>query len=234
MNIIITGAGKGIGFELVKVLSKHKLNHIVAISRNGKSLKELMAACKQMQTDTRVTVYEFDLNQFEFYPFIVQRLETFIHKCDVLINNAGKLINKPFLKFEPSDFDDIFNVNVKGLFFLTQALFPMMNKGGHIVNISSIGGSVGSRKYAGLSAYSASKGAVAVLTEVLAEEFKEAEISVNCLALGSVQTEMFQKAFPGAKALQDPQQMANFIADFAVNGQKYFNGKVIPVARSVP
>jgi len=152
----------------------------------------------------------------------------------VLINNAGKLINKPFLKFEPSDFDDIFNVNVKGLFFLTQALFPMMNKGGHIVNIGSIGGSVGSSKYPGLSAYSASKGAVAILTEVLAEEFKEAEISVNCLALGSVQTEMFQKAFPGAKALQDPQQMANFIADFAVNGQKYFNGKVIPVARSVP
>ena len=234
MNIIITGTSRGIGFELVKVLSKHKLNQIVAISRNGKALKDLLAACKQMQTDTRVTVYEFDLNQFEFYPFLVQRLETFIHKCDILINNAGRMINKPFQKIEPADFDDVYNVNVKSLFFLTQALLPMMNKGGHIVNIGSMGGIGGSKKFAGLSAYSSSKGAVSILTEMLAEELSEMEISVNCLALGAVQTEMFGKAFPGMKAPLTPQQMAIYIADFAISGHKYMNGKVIPVALSVP
>ena len=234
MNIIITGTSRGIGFELVKVLSKHKLNQIVAISRNGKALKDLLAACKQMQTDTRVTVYEFDLNQFEFYPFLVQRLETFIHKCDILINNAGRMINRPFQKIEPADFDDVYNVNVKSLFFLTQALLPMMNKGGHIVNIGSMGGIGGSKKFAGLSAYSSSKGAVSILTEMLAEELSEMEISVNCLALGAVQTEMFGKAFPGMKAPLTPQQMAIYIADFAISGHKYMNGKVIPVALSVP
>jgi NAD(P)-dependent dehydrogenase (short-subunit alcohol dehydrogenase family) len=151
-----------------------------------------------------------------------------------LVHNAGKLVNKPFSRFDATDFDDTFNVNVKGPFLFTQAMLPMMNKGSHIVNIGSIGGIIGSKKFPGLAAYSASKGALSVLTEVLAEELAEKEIKVNCLALGAVQTEMFSKAFPGAKALQNPAQIAHFIGDFCVNGQKYFNGKVIPVSLSVP
>jgi short-subunit dehydrogenase len=234
MNIVITGASRGIGFELAKVLAKHKQNHLVVISRNGKNLKELATECKRMYPEAKVTPYEFDLNQFEFYPFIVQRLETIIPDCDILVHNAGKLVNKPFSQFDASDFDDTFNVNVKGPFLFTQAMLPMMNKGSHIVNIGSIGGIIGSKKFPGLAAYSASKGALSVLTEVLAEELAEKEIKVNCLALGAVQTEMFSKAFPGAKALQNPAQIAHFIGDFCVNGQKYFNGKVIPVSLSVP
>ena len=234
MNIIVTGASKGIGFEVVKVLARHKQNHIVAISRNGKALKELVVECHRLYPEAKITPYEFDLTQFEFYPFIVQRLETFIHTCDILINNAGKLVNKAFPKFGLTEFDDTFNVNVKGPFFLTQALLPILSKGAHVVNIGSIGGVQGSKKFAGLAAYSASKGALAILAEVLAEELAEQEIKVNCLALGAVQTEMFAKAFPGARAPQNPVQMANFIADFAVNGHKYFNGKVVPVSLSVP
>ena len=234
MNIIVTGAGKGIGYEVVKVLAKHKQNHIVAISRNGKALKELVVECQRMYPDAKVTPYEFDLTQFDFYPFIVQRLETFIHSCDILVNNAGNLTNKPFGQFSAEEFDDTFNVNVKSPFFLIQALLPILNKGAHIVNIGSIGGVHGSKKFPGLAAYSASKAALAVLTEVLAEELAENEVRVNCLAIGAVQTEMFQQAFPGARALQNPPQIAHFIADFAVSGHKYFNGKVVPVSLSVP
>jgi len=232
MNIIITGASKGIGSELVKVLSRHKHNQIVAVSRNGKALKELAEECKKINHDSKVTPYEFDLNQFDFYPFIAQRLETIIHKCDILIHNAGRLINKPFQKFEQSDFDETFNINIKSPFFFTQAILPLMNRGGHIITISSIGGIGGSKKFPGLAAYSASKGAVAIFTEALAEELTEQEISVNCLALGAVQTEMFEKAFPGAKAIQNPTRIAQFIADFAITGQRYFNGKVVPVSVS--
>lgn len=234
MNIILTGASRGIGFELVKNFAKHKQNHVVAISRNGRALGELVAECKRQYPDAKVTPYEFDLNQFDFYPFIVQRLETIIPRCDILINNAGKLVNKPFSSFSPDEFDETFNVNVKGPFFFTQALLSMFNKGAHVVNIGSLGGVPGSKKFPGLAAYSASKGALAILTEVLAEELAEREIKVNCLALGAVQTEMFTKAFPGARALQSPAQIANFIADFAVTGHKYFNGKVVPVSLSVP
>lgn len=234
MNIIVTGASKGIGYETVKALSRYRQNHIVAISRNGKALKELVADCQRQNAEARVTPYEFDLTQHEYYPFLVQRLETFVKSCEVLVNNAGKLVNRPFGDFTQEDFDDTINVNLKSPFFLIQALLPLFSRGAHIVNISSMGGVQGSRKFPGLAAYSASKGGLAILTEVLAEELAEREIRVNCLAIGAVQTEMFAKAFPGAKALQNPAQMAAYIADFAVNGSKYFNGKVLPVSISVP
>jgi NAD(P)-dependent dehydrogenase (short-subunit alcohol dehydrogenase family) len=234
MNIIITGASQGIGRELVRFFARNRQNHVIAISRNGKELKELAAECLKLNPEAKVTPYEFDLEQFEFYPFIVQRIETFIPRCDILINNAGRLFSKPFKEFPLEDFDAIFNVNIKGPFFFTQALLPMMTRGSHIVNISSLGGIQGSRKFSGLSAYSASKAALAVFTESLAEELMEEDIFVNCLALGGVQTEMFTKAFPGLKAQQTAAHMAQYIAEFAITGQKFFNGKVIQVSNSVP
>jgi short-subunit dehydrogenase len=234
MNFIITGASKGIGAELVKSLCKHKGNQIVALSRSVDGLRRLAAECQKINSSSKLMTIEFDLVQYEFYPFILQKIETFFRTCDVLINNAGKLINRSFLKTGLEDFDDIYNVNIKGLFFFTQLVLPMMNKGGHIVNISSLGGFMGSKKFPGLSAYSSSKGAVSVFTEALAEELIESDIRVNCLALGGVSTDMFEKAFPGMKALQTPAQMAQFIADFAVTGNRYFNGKVIPVSSALP
>ena len=234
MNIIVTGASRGIGAETVKILAKHKGNNIVAISRNAEGLRKLNLECSKLNNDTKLMTVEFDLAQIEFYPFLLQKVETFFKHCDVLVLNAGRLINKPFEKMESQDFDDIFNINVKSPFFLVQQFVSMMSKGSHIIMISSMGGIQGSKKFKGLSLYSASKGAIAILTESLAEELLEKEISVNCLAPGSTQTEMFEKAFPGMKALQSPLQMAQFVADFAVTGQRFFNGKIIPVSLSVP
>jgi NAD(P)-dependent dehydrogenase (short-subunit alcohol dehydrogenase family) len=234
MNIVITGTSKGIGAEIVKILCKHKGNKIVAISRSGDGLRKLLAECHKISPDAKILPAEFDLSQYEFYPFLFQKIESYFLHCDVLINNAGKLYNKTLEMTEPQDFDEIFNVNVKSVFFLSQLLLPLMTTGTHILNIGSIGGIQGSKKYIGLSAYSASKGAVAVLTESLAEELKERGIRVNCLALGAVQTEMFEKAFPGQKALQSPPQIAQFIVDFALTGHKFINGKIIPVSTAVP
>jgi NAD(P)-dependent dehydrogenase (short-subunit alcohol dehydrogenase family) len=97
-----------------------------------------------------------------------------------------------------------------------------------------MGGFQGSAKYKGLSYYSASKAALACLTECLANEFTEYGICINCLALGAVQTEMFDEAFPGYKAPVDAKQMAEFIAGFALTGHKFFNGKILPVAINNP
>ena len=230
MNIIVTGAGKGIGYETVKVLSRHKQNHILAISRKMSDLKELVNDCMKQTPEAKVSPYEFDLNQFDFYPFIAQRIETILHKVDIIIHNAGRLINKPFQKTEQGDFDEVYNVNVKAPYFFTQALIPLLNKGGHIIMVGSMGGVQGSKKFRGLSAYSSSKAAISVLSECLAEELSDLDIHVNCLALGGAQTKMFEKAFPGSRASHSPQQMATFVADFAINGHKYFNGKVIPVS----
>ena len=113
---------------------------------------------------------------------------------------------------------------------IIRTLLPLMKTGAHIINISSMGGFQGSAKYRGLSLYSASKAALAILTECLAEELKEVGVKVNCLALGSVQTEMLEEAFPGYKAPVSAVDMAEFIKEFALNGSRFFNGKILPVA----
>ena len=110
-----------------------------------------------------------------------------------------------------------------------------MEKGAHVVSISSMGGIQGSLKFGGLAAYSSSKGALITLSEILAEEYKERGIIFNTLALGAVQTEMLAEAFPDYyKANISPQEMAHYIADFALNGSKVFNGKVLQVANTTP
>ena len=230
MNIIVTGAGKGIGYEIVKILCKHKQNHILALSRKMSDLKDLVSDCRKQTPEAKITPYEFDLNQFDFYPFIAQRMETILHKVDVIIHNAGRMVSKPYSKIEQGDFDEVFNVNVKAPFFFTQAMLPLMNKGSHVVMISSLGGVQRTKKFNGFSAYSSSKGSLGILSECLAQELAGQEISVNCLALGGAQTKMFEKAFPGVKAPMSPLQMATVIADFAVSGHKHFNGKILEVA----
>ena len=153
---------------------------------------------------------------------------------DILINNAGYLVHRDFINFDKKDARKLMETNFFGPASLICLLHPIMKRGSHIVNISSMGGFQGSSKYRGMSYYSASKAALSCLSECLAGEFREAGIAVNCLALGSVQTEMFEEAFPGLKAPVSAKEMAQFIADFALNGNKFFNGKVLPVAFSDP
>lgn len=92
----------------------------------------------------------------------------------------------------------------------------------------------GSAKFAGLSAYSASKAALHTLTECLALELADRQIKVNCLALGSAQTEMLEQAFPGYQSPVMAFEMGKYIADFALTGHRFFNGKILPVAVTTP
>ena len=117
------------------------------------------------------------------------------NQVDILINNAGRLLNKPFLETKIEEFEAVYKVNVFGVAAMTKAVLPLMPKGGHVVTISSMGGVQGSVKFPGLSAYSSSKAAVITMTELWAEEFKETGPSFNVLALGAVQTEMLEEAF---------------------------------------
>ena len=126
------------------------------------------------------------------------------------------------------------DVNVLSTINLTRRLIPCLAEESHIVNISSMGGFQGSDKFPGLTAYSVTKGAVSILSECLAVELENENISVNALCLGSVQTEMFAAAFPGFSADVSPEKMGTYIADFALNGSTYYNGKVLPVALRNP
>lgn len=230
MNIVITGASRGIGFETARSLAAAG-NKVFAVSRNAGGLSQLLVS---PDTGSNIRVFPFDLADGDYKGVLIPAVREFMEYVDVLVNNAGLLVNKPADLLDPDDFDKTFRVNVRAPFFLIQSLLPMMKEGSHILNIGSMGGFQGSAKFSGLSIYSASKGALAVLSECLAEEFKGRKVSVNCLAIGSARTEMLAEAFPGYHAPLSAMEMAEFIADFALRGHRWFNGKVIPVALNTP
>ncbi len=230
-KVVITGASRGLGFELAKYFCA-KGHSVVAVARTETGLKQLEMSCKNFNGTLFTITFDLAKGDFNnvFMPFVKKKLNT----VDIIINNAGLLKVKDFEDFDNNDFDEIFSVNVKSVFQTVKTLLPLMNKNSHIVNISSMGGFQGSTKFKGLSLYSAAKGAVAVLSEAMAEEFQERGIKVNALALGAVQTEMLESAFPGYKAPLSSGEMSEFIGDFALNGHKYFNGKILPVSVTTP
>ena len=232
MNYLITGAGKGIGYETAKNLSKRQGMRILAISRNVEKLHEL--ARKNNPLVSEIIPLSFDVVNSSIQNHLIPLLKELNFKIDGLLNNAGTLLNKPLEQCTDGDFDAVFKTNVEAPFRLIRDLLPFMNEGSHIVNAGSMGGFQGSAKFPGLALYSASKGALAIFSECLAEELKDRKISVNCLAFGAVQTEMLAAAFPGYQAPLSVSAMAEFVTDFIVKGHIFFNGKVLPVSVSTP
>jgi NAD(P)-dependent dehydrogenase (short-subunit alcohol dehydrogenase family) len=237
MNIIVTGASRGIGFELVRVLAARRGHSVLALARNAERLKKLSEMCSEENPECMLRTMAFDLGDL---PAVEKelpgRVEAEFDALDILVNNAGMLVNKPITEISASEAIRMMEINFLVPLVLMRALLPLLQKGSrpHVVNIGSMAGVPGQKKFPGLSAYSASKAAVHILTECQVAEFGETGIRFNALALGSVQTEMLAEAFPGFKAPLQPADMAEYIAEFALNGQKVYNGVTLPVALSSP
>ncbi len=229
-NIVLTGAGGGVGFETLKRFMQHDNIHVTAFTTDIERLKK-----KVGYNCSNLTIRHID---FTDLPGKLDTQFNFGHlnQIDILINNAGYLKNKPFEDFSAKDIQQMVDVNFTGTMRFTQSSIPWLKKSkmAHVVNIGSMGGVQGSQKFAGLSVYAASKAAIATFTEVMAEEYKNQNIHFNCLALGAIETKMFNEAFPKQKAPQSPEVIAEFIVDFALNQRELFNGKIIPVATSTP
>ena len=224
-NVIITGTSRGIGYELVPLFTDAGYN-VLALSRNSAPISNInLDGC---------TIFPFDITDSKDIETVSEFVKENWKQVDVLINNSGILINKPFAETSIDDFISVYDVNVFGAAALTKAILPFMKKDGHVVNISSMGGVQGSMKFPGLSAYSSSKGALITLTELLAEEYKETGPSFNVLALGAVQTEMLEEAFPGFNANVSAEEMAKYIMQFSLSGHQMYNGKVLQVSNSTP
>ncbi|QDO92688.1 SDR family oxidoreductase [Formosa sediminum] len=224
-NVIITGTSRGIGLELVKYFAKAG-HQVLALSRNNKPVTNLNLK--------NVEAFCFNLGEASDFKNVKTYVNANWKQVDILIHNAGVLINKPFLELTPTDFQDVYTTNVFGVAELTRTLLPYMKKGSHMVTVSSMGGIQGSMKFPGLAAYSSSKGAVITLSELLAEEYKDSGIAFNVLALGAVQTEMLEEAFPGYKAPITADDMAQYIFNFALTGATFYNGKVLQVSSTTP
>ena len=224
--IVVLGASRGIGASIVKIFAQNNDFQIIALSRNLSRMQE------QFEAFDNVYSYAFDLSSVNVREK-AEEIFTKFKKIDILINNAGALVNKPFAELSHDDISLSFQVNIIGIMGVTQAAVGFMSQA-HIVNISSIGGFQGSVKFPGLSAYSTSKAALCGFTELFAEEYKDTAIIMNCLCLGAVQTEMLEEAFPGYVAPLSADEMASYITEFALNGNKWMNGKIIPVSLTTP
>lgn len=224
-KVVVTGTSRGIGYELVKWLAAAG-HSVLALSRNPLPVEGL-------DLPGAISL-PFDITDPAASDTAASWVSSNWGRADVLIHNAGSLVNKPFSETRAEDFEAVYRVNVFGVATLTRAMLPVMEPGGHVLVISSMGGIQGSAKFPGLAAYSSSKGAVITLTELLAEEFKDTGPAFNALALGAVQTEMLEAAFPGFKAPVTASEMAAYIGQFALTGHAYYNGKVLQVSRSTP
>lgn len=224
-KIIVTGTSRGIGLELVRIFAEAG-HEVLALSRNVEPVQALGLE--------KVHAFPFDITEEEDLNKISSFVEKQWQQVDILIHNAGAIVNKAFEEITAEEFEKVYKINVFGVAALTRKMLRFLKKTGHVVTVSSMGGVQGSVKFPGLSAYSSSKGAVITLTELLAEEYKETGPSFNVLALGAVQTEMLAEAFPGYQAPLQPREMAEYIADFSLTGNKYYNGKLLQVSSSTP
>jgi 3-oxoacyl-[acyl-carrier protein] reductase len=229
MNIIITGASTGIGYHAALEFARHSGFHVLAIARSEQKLKKLQKEANE--SEGKISIMAYDIRSRNENSVVAHCNSIGMERVDILINNAGLLINKPFETLGWDDWTAIYETNVIGLARFTSVLLPLMggDKRSHILNISSMGGVPNTSKFPGLSAYSSSKGAVSIFSECLAEELKLRNIAVNALALGAVQTDMLQKAFPDYRAKVTPQEFAKYLFWFSTSGNRFVNGKVIPV-----
>jgi len=231
-HILLTGASRGIGRELLSLFLADKQHRVLAVSRILPDLSDPLL--ENSRRSGHFIPVSCDLRGEDLDPLLEPLAK--LGSLDVLLNNAGFLLNKPFLEQTDAEWQHQFQVNVFAPARLIRLVHPFLQKSGHahVVNISSMGGFQGSSKFPGLSAYSASKAALGTLTECLAVEFRGQGISVNALALGATGTAMLSEAFPGFKAPVTAMEMAEFVAYFAIHGGRWMNGKQIPVALADP
>lgn len=228
--VLVTGAGKGVGFATVVALLAQPDVRVIAVSRSIGALKELA----QGSDGAGLEVMELDLLVSD----ACTRIRSAVggRRLNGLVHNAGLLHHVPMGGHHRSDLERLFATNVLLPLEISQALVAELagDPPGHIVHIGSMGGFQDAAKFAGLVAYSASKAALACMSQCLAEEFKDRGIHSNCLALGAVDTDMLKAAFPAFQAPVTAKDMGAYVAEFTLTGHKLFNGKVLPVAVTTP
>ncbi len=224
--VIVSGASRGIGLETVKALLEEGVCVAVLSRSERPSVKH--------ENLTWITMDITSEEECKTIPIHLKRLGW--SAVDGLVHNAGSLVAKVIDELSLEEVRSMYAVNVYAPIMLTKYLLSLMqeSKQAHVVGISSMGGFQGAAKFPGLSAYSSSKAAMACLIECWAEEWKGSSIAANALAIGAVQTDMLEEAFPGYEAPVVPATMGRYIANFVMTGHHLYNGKVLPVSLSTP
>lgn len=211
---LVTGSSRGLGKNTALALAKKGVGVIVTYRSNEAEAKSVVAAITEM--GSKAVALPLEMSNTKSFDRFVEQLKQSLQttwqteQFDFLVNNAGIGINKPFAETTEEDFDQLMNIQFKGVFFLTQKLLPLIKDGGRIVNLSS-----GLARFTlpGYSAYASMKGAIEVLTRYLAKELGHRQITANVVAPGAIATDF------GGGAVRDNPEINKFIASQTALGR---------------
>ena len=205
---LITGGSRGLGRSMAEHLAKREVSVIITYQNRADAAQEVVAAVKS--TGQRAVALQLDVADASSFPAFAERLRGALtehfdaQQFDYLVNNAGTGLHASFMDTTEAQFDDLMRIHVKGPFFLTQKLAPLMRDGGRILNLST-----GLARFTvpGYAAYATMKGAVEVLTRYQAKELGQRKITVNTVAPGAIETD-----FGGGAVRDNPQVNASVAA----------------------
>jgi len=211
---LVTGGSRGLGRDMAINLAKKGIDVVITYNNHKQKAEEVVKEIESL--GQKALVFQLDTSNVkgfdDFFKQLTTKLkdETGSTNFDFLINNAGTALYAPFAETTEAQFDDVMNIHLKGVFFLTQKAMPFINDGGRIINIST-----GLARFAlpGYSAYGLMKGAVEVLTRYLAKELGERRIAVNVVAPGAIETDF------GGGHVRDNKELNNYIASVTALGR---------------
>jgi NAD(P)-dependent dehydrogenase (short-subunit alcohol dehydrogenase family) len=188
---LVTGSSRGLGAATAKRLAREGFFVVLNYLRSAKDGEAVLGEIKQ--AGGKAVLVQGDVSNLEGIRSFFERVDSALKaqglpaSIDVLVANAGVILSKPFAETTEADYDAVFNTNVKGVFFLIQKALPRLRDNGRIITLSS-----GLSRFANpmFTAYSATKGAIDVMTRVLAQELGARGITVNALAPGAIDTDM--------------------------------------------
>jgi NAD(P)-dependent dehydrogenase (short-subunit alcohol dehydrogenase family) len=225
---LVTGANRGLGRNVAASIARHGGDVIVTYRSNAEQAQRVVAEIEHL--GRKAIALQLDVSKVRTFPAFVETLRAALKDTwrrdtfDHLINNAGHGEMTPFAETTEEQFDGLFDVHVKGVFFLTQALLPVLADGGRIVNYSS---GLTRVSYPGFSAYSAAKGAIEILTVYMAKELGSRGITVNTVAPGAIETD-----FLGG-AVRDTPEYNKAFADMIALGRVGVPDDVGPMIASL-
>ncbi|ESQ81402.1 SDR family NAD(P)-dependent oxidoreductase [Asticcacaulis benevestitus] len=239
--VIITGSSRGLGASTAFKCAERGMGVIVTYHNNPKAAEDVVNTIAA--EGGKAVALKLDVTDSRTFPAfrdaVVAELETVWGRqtFDYLVNNAGYGLFNPIATVTEEQFDGLFNIHLKGPFFLTQILLPLLEDGGHIINMTSATTRVAT---AGVAPYAAFKGGLEVLTRYMAKEFGERRIRANSIAPGAIRTELggglndeFEALLAGQTALGrvgEPEEIGGVIASLLSDENRWINAQNIEVA----